>query len=593
MRKNNNLLAVMAFAAVLFVGCAQEENYKIAPVDKSADIIGFRLPNMATRSEMSNETLTGVTIPISDNENGGSFVLEESIQYLGTLSGELATRGTPAYTENVAGLWGAFNAVVQDEDNNQIFGDGAFTYADGDWTRRFYQDPWKDADPLYFYMRMPAEMVGVTLAEDAYELTTDGKQTITFEYISPENAESQEDILFAARPITKQEYADSLAKDKYPYVLFNHALTGVKFAIGNTKEDIEANSIKITEVVFNNLRSKGTCVMTPAKENNYKDDITNFTSAGAASWTLEEDLASFSSGTFEDTVYFAKGGNFGAKDKIYPDSYAAAGNKANLNKADGSQTFWLIPQTISDKVTLTIKYTVNEQDYEWTVDFGKVIKLKTGSNITWNAGELRTYTIKIDDVNVMIEDNVDIVGPKDVTVTPTSGDPFIYKSYEGSSKSNVSISNTGNTDAYIRAALIGQWLDENGDPVFGFTDYTAQQVVLVDSWYQDQFVNKTFKHGKFEGLVGYDSNYSGNWVYDSTDGYYYYTQVVPAGESIPSNDPLFTKYTVGEAPAVAVAGQVKNIYFVLEVATQAISAKKADGTYYTYTEAWTNANAQE
>ena len=57
--------------------------------------------------------------------------------------------------------------------------------------------------------------------------------------------------------------------------------------------------------------------------------------------------------------------------------------------------------------------------------------------------------------------------------------------------------------------------------------------------------------------------------------------------------PLFTSYTVGSVPGAAVAGAVKNIYFQLEIATQAISAKKSDGSSYTYTKAWANAKAQE
>ena len=182
----------------------------------------------------------------------------------------------------------------------------------------------------------------------------------------------------------------------------------------------------------------------------------------------------------------------------------------------------------------------------------------------------------------MIEDNVSVAEKTTQEVIDSvTGDTAEVDSYYGSTKTNVTITNTGNTDAYIRAAIIGQWLDTDGNPVFGFTDYT-HEIALVDSWYQDQFVNKKHEHGEFEGLVGYDSNYSGDWVLGE-DGYYYYTQIVPAGQSIPSTDPLFTKYTVKDCPAVSIAGAIKNVYFVLEIATQAISAKKIDGsTWATY-----------
>ena len=118
--------------------------------------------------------------------------------------------------------------------------------------------------------------------------------------------------------------------------------------------------------------------------------------------------------------------------------------------------------------------------------------------------------------------------------------------------------------------------------MFGYTDFT-HGVQLVASWYEDQFVNKTYLQGKFTGLPGTD------WVLNETDGYYYYTKVVPRDQAVPS--PLFTEYKVGTAPGAAIAGAVQEIYFTLEIATQAISAKKLDGTNYTYTEAWARANS--
>ena len=202
---------------------------------------------------------------------------------------------------------------------------------------------------------------------------------------------------------------------------------------------------------------------------------------------------------------------------------------------------------------------------------------------------MRTYTIKIDYVNVTITDDMTIKKGKE-TISDDD-ESFEADSYIGSTKQNVVITNTGNTDAFIRATIIGQWYDaEKNAPVFGFTDYTTQKVETVDSWYQDQFVSKTRSQGTFEGLVGYDTSYSGDWVLGN-DGYYYYKNVVEVGESVPDDDPLFTKYTVGSVPAVKIAGEVKQLYFVLEISTQAISAKKLDGSYYTYEEAWRRAKS--
>ena len=228
----------------------------------------------------------------------------------------------------------------------------------------------------------------------------------------------------------------------------------------------------------------------------------------------------------------------------------------------------------------------------------------------WQAGQLRTYTFKVNQVNVKIEDTVTIENPDE--------------QYTGSHKDDVVITNTGNTDCYIRAAIIGQWLDSAGDPVFGFTDFTAstqdEQYVLVDSWYQDQFSETgQHKHGAFKNLPGYKNDteagtpgttvFTSDWWVMGGDGYYYFKYVVPAGKSVPAQDtdtkylavsasgttektdgaPLFESYKIKDAPDARVAGKVEDIFFELEIATQAISAKKLDGTYFTMEEAWAKA----
>lgn len=78
----------------------------------------------------------------------------------------------------------------------------------------------------------------------------------------------------------------------------------------------------------------------------------------------------------------------------------------------------------------------------------------------------------------------------------------VEEQFNGNEKSDVKIKNTGNTDAYIRAAVIITWKDSDGNisavaPVAG-TDY-----------------NITYQIG--------------DWIKGS-DGYYYFKNPVPAGE---------------------------------------------------------------
>ena len=87
------------------------------------------------------------------------------------------------------------------------------------------------------------------------------------------------------------------------------------------------------------------------------------------------------------------------------------------------------------------------------------------------------------------------------------------ESFNGTTKTNVTISNTGDTEAYIRAAIVVTWKDaENGNvygamPVLG-TDYTMEM------------------------------NLS-NWI-EGSDGYYYYKKAVQPGDK---TDVLIVKCT--------------------------------------------------
>ena len=564
-------MAVLATAAL--ASCQQEKSFNDEKLGENSVV--FTISGGATRSaETAPEVRQGVVIPL-ETEDGSKFFLEETVVNLNEIGP--ATKGTPAYTENLGSLY---------KNDLSVYGDkGSFTtaatyenmetsmYARKDeaqgegwrYQHNYNGDPWpKDGSAVGFYLNMPAAPTGVSITG-----RTGGK--FTFTYTSPTTAAEQQDILFAYRSMTKEQHHGFLPNGAP--VLFQHALTAVKFAIGNDDDDISSNNIAITEVIFNGLVNTGTCEISPSAETNYTDNKTTYSSAGVTSWPTKSATANntISSGTYSGTVNYTSGSN-----NKFGDSWYSAGNEKNLNDANGTQTFWLIPQTVSSDVTLTIKYTFAGTPGEWTIDFGKVLAAKS---VNWQAGELRTYTIKVDDVNLKIED----------TVTNTV-------------KSDVAITNTGNTTAFIRAAIVGQWLDHKNRPVFGFTDL-LYNYYAVDSWYQDQFVNTTAgTHGTFTDLAGYKgANNPLNKWYLCDDGFYYYSDPVDPGKIIgtaPSGatnasdylgNPLFTKYEIGTAPSVTISGVNTNIHFSLEIATQAVTAKKLDGSTYTWQEAWKNA----
>lgn len=598
--------AVLVLTAL--AGCQNNGFTEDTYIPENGEIV-FRLANGAKTTKGSKATVKGATVDLGTFD-GTNLFLEESITYLDQVAGSPETKGTPAYTENFTALYGDFKAAAFKTSGGNYesaaFDDGVFEKLDDKemWKRKYAE--LKENLPLYFFLRAPYDNEGDAPASGKtpeagvvsgldYNTSTGA---ISFSYTSPATATAQKDLLFTSREVTSAEYADFIDRGKGIPVLFHHALTGVKFAIANPEggfNDGKSHNIAITKVEFRGLANTGSCVITPRQETEgYVDDRTDYSSGGTNKttvWTLGEGTGTFSQefGTSDLITYTQGTGNEFSSKGEYPESFAKAGNVNNLNDGDATKTFWFIPQAMTANVKLTVTFKIDgtEQD-PVTINFGTIL-----SNVTWEAGELRTYTIRIDEVNVKIEDTVDMAEASIETLKDEHGNEFDAISYRGSKKENVVISNTGNTDAYIRAAIIGQWLDQDGNPVFGFTDYTTQDVALVDSWYQDQFgENAQHKHGEFTGLTGYDSSYSGDWVLGN-DGYYYYPNVVKAGESIPADDPLFTSYTVLAPPAVKVAGGVRNVYFQLEIATQAISAKKMDGTTWaTYTEAWNNAKKQ-
>lgn len=571
-------IALAVVATAMLVSCEREKSFNDERIGENTLVISMQGAPSTRSMEVGAVIETGKTIELGKDSEGTAFVLEETIQDLNA-SWAPATKGTPVYTENVGVLYekmgvyagGSSNYDFYSMDNSE--GSATGSMVGGGW-RYAGEYTWtKDAEDFYFWM--PKTDNGIT------GTPTYNNLSFTFSYTSPTTAAAQKDLIFAARNITKTEAQGDYRINGVP-VLFNHALTAVKFAIGN---DLENESVSINSVTFVGLKNKATnIVMTPVGalvdnvKREYRDSITNYTSAGTIDWssaTADPVKNTISSGDYTTTTTYASGaGSFGNNKGNYPESFSAAGNTNNLGGSDGSQIFWLIPQsfTADSEVELVINYTYAGVTDNWTIKFGKAL-----AGVTWSAGELRTYTIKIDDVNVKIEDTV------------TAGSEGIV----GSTKNAVTITNTGNTDAFIRAAIIGQWvIDKTVDGkverqiMFGFTD-EVNNLYQVESWYEDQFVSHAGEHGVFDGLAGYsnttasksfDNPYpaENGWYYK--DGYYYFTKSVKPGDA--TDSPLFNSYTISKIPHATNAGVVvsEGMYFTLEIATQAISARNLDGS---------------
>ena len=565
-------LFIAAVAALAFVSCQQEKDIDVNKVPVGENNVSFVLQSGApTRSgEVTSPVRKGFSVELGQVDDQAIY-LEETITDFGYSEPE--TKGTPLYTENLGYLYrdklgvhtSTYTAgdVVYQQISEDNLTDGKFWCYGYDYPTNIWGD---QTTPVDFAFYMPADMTsnGVTP-------TFDGNKT-TFTYVSPTTAVETQDIVFGGVTKTFKEYHNDYSKFGGTKVKLYHALTGVKFAIANPKKNGKLEyDIQIKEIIFTGLANGGTCTFTPGSTG---------LDGGNIEWTSKTtEEGNVISQTFgaNDLVDYAKPAQ-GEDPNHFADSYYSAGTSQNINDAKASKTFWLVPQAITGSdATVTIKYDMNGKTDQYLE-----IRLGDLKASNWEPAQIRTYTFKLDEVNLKIEDTITMAEASQQDIDTPWGTKKIT-SYAGSTKQDVVITNTGNCDAFIRAAIIGQWRDEDGNPVFGFTDYT-HGVQLVDSWYEDVIVKKTNIQGEFTGLPGT------NWVVGS-DGYYYYTEVVPAGQAIPNK--LFTKYEVKRAPGAAIAGAVQEIYFTLEIATQAISAKKLDGTNYSYTEAWARANSFE
>ena len=159
-------------------------------------------------------------------------------------------------------------------------------------------------------------------------------------------------------------------------------------------------------------------------------------------------------------------------------------------------------------------------------------------------------------------------GPVTNTFTPAHVPNKVEEKFDGNTKSEVKIQNTGDVPAYIRVALVATWvkLDNQGKPVPGEV-YGEQPVWGEDyTWYPNNTDG---------AAAGYNTT---DWALK--DGYYYYKQSVAAGAS---TNTLFTKCGLmdGVTPPT---GYVLSI----EILSQSIQADgvASDGVTKPVTDAW-------
>ena len=593
--KKYQILSAVAITMAL-TACQREEIWNNGTT-LGEDVFGFSVEKMVS----TRASIEDAAAPVKFDLGNTGFSMTETVTELDYA--DPSTKGTPIYTENIDKYYSSINVVGYKVGGEEVFvPDAAFEYLHAKDGKKVYghhygSDIWPaegESQQLYFYLRTPVDYIASTTSKLTYG-TSDG--SIEFDYTSKYKGSEQKDMLFTSRTLTKDQYYTNPnyhSQDGAP-VTFYHALTGVKFRVGSANES--TTKTIITGVKFSGLKDKGHCKVTPTEGQVSKQNVV---------WSnLGTDLGTFSQG-FDNPAYSDLGTQDGDKPidnginltdsaNFAGTSLVSAASDRQLNDGDGSLTFWFIPQVVDTNVTMTVTFRVKTPDtptgteIEHTIKFGEILAAASAAvdtdndgvkdGIFWQPGQLRTYTLD----------------PKDVDVD-------IFDEMSGYVKSNFHITNTGNVDEYVRVMLMGNWYGwlpgedpETDEPniMVGYKTSDIDDDEMVDNWFfrAAPFGNgfdDTFKMGVPSG--------TNKWI-RGTGSYYYYPDIIGAGEKLSSSEALFASYTLDQdwvpeiwIPVGGTRQKAQGVHLVFECAVQAISAKKSDGTDYADCwEAWSAA----
>ena len=588
-------ISMLAIVAMLLSSCEREKDFNDKTITVGENELSFVLQGVSTRSaEESSYAVRGISIPVGDG-----MYLEETVE---ELNPSPMTKGAPAYTATLPNLYPTMGVYAAGNFGDEVFLSMDETQYDANgwrYNHNYDADPWPDYNTtsVDFYLRMPATGGGVS----DYNKTK-------FNLTSPENGLEQADLLFGQVSIKKKEHNDHLPAG-YP-VTMKHALTGIKFRNGHLNNNQTKTIITSVELVGLNTYGEGTIgadgvvtwnnVKTPSTEDNpfyLVFDNPNYVVADGKN-NPDGTVTTWDTGLDGTT-------------------WTSAAADRNLNHANGELTFWFIPQEVPDNLKLHIIFRVktpdtpNGVDVTHTIELGALLNERyqeagnTG-NLKWEAGQLRTYTLKPYDVDVEIKDGMTAV-----------------------TKSDLHIANTGNVDEYVRMLIMGNWYGwkpgtteaqmKSTEPsiLVGYKYKDAASTPsghsvneMVDPWYREG--QDTDGDGKFDTDIygGFDSTFPranlgerdgkrNDWA-DASGGYYFTMPIGPGAgvgeDAVSATKALFESYTVTNVPTIFLpVGNTREpavgVHLVMEIVVQAIAVPtNDDGTQSSWwLQAWYDA----
>ncbi len=414
-----------------------------------------------------------VRLPVQGKSIEVSF-MEEG--YSGTEMFESVpqTRGSAYVTETVQ----SFSLKAYKADGTHFFGPETLdvTQSGGKYmaSATFL---WPDRNLTFFADYIPeAEVSSLTYSN------LNGKPAGSFSYSLPEPSQDkqdplyQKDMIFAITPdVTKASAKNTIL------LAFHHALSAVMFRVGSMPDGVSLKNISLVD-----FHSSGECSF-GMKEGSGKTNDVLF------NWALTDERRTYC----QDLK-----GQEAVEDRFLTDSPDKTTDPA---VGSGEYTFMMIPQPFDGtNATLVLNFNVYGKDYTLTKKMSDIIS-------EFKADTKYIIRIGINEVTVKIEEN-----------------------FDGKKKENVYLRNTGNTDGYIRAALVGCWVNKKEN---GVSD------VMVP-WRED------------DGIFVWGADWDTHWV-KGADGFYYHKQKVAPGAT--TAVPLFQSYTLISASPIAGATLTVNI----------------------------------
>ena len=234
-------------------------------------------------------------------------------------------------------------------------------------------------------------------------------------------------------------------------------------------------------------------------------------------------------------------------------------NKDSGNPLDDTtgetKTFMVIPQELraDAEMIIDMQNTLHPEN----LSFSKIREANPNLSLDWSEyqGKIITFkvsSVKANQVSVFFDDKV-----------------------TGNVKSDLKFTNDGKSAIYIRACLVGNWLNKDGKVLTSWTENVTDPTKLhgtftsTNSYFPDN-VPTTAAAATAAGI---------NWV-KGADGFYYYKKILESGHT--ASQPLFDTFTVTSKPADSEGNwnttgssdeSMQIVNFEMAILVQAVSAQ--------------------